>query len=160
MEEKKVISIEEIQKLAAGEIIDIPGWVPNTTISIRVRRIDITPQLLASGTLPNVLRSAAADQFKKDESEDSEKSNAMATDLLGDGELSELLPLIESVCRDAMVEPTFDEVQKIYPMILNQKMAIFSYITAEVAGLDSFRPKSDGSGGVSSNGSSVGLSSK
>ena len=155
MSDRKPISIEEIQALAAGEIIEIPGWVPGQKVDIRVRRIDVTPQLLALGKLPNMLRDAASSQFKKSTSEIAEKATEELTE---DLELKELMPVIENVCRAAMIEPKFDEVQAVYPMLLDQKMAVFSYITAEVKALETFRPRLGGNVGDGSDSPSLGLS--
>ncbi len=129
MEEKRVTSLEEMKLQARGQVVEIPGWSPGTTVNVRVRRVDLTVMIAAAGALPNVLAAALAERGSSGEApaptpEDIEK----------------LLPVLDAVAREALVEPTYEQiVQEVAPLTLDQKVAIYDAALGEVKALQSFR---------------------
>ena len=137
---KRPISIEELKAIAQGQLLDIPGWEPDSTITVRVKRIDVTPQLMKMGTLPNLLRAAAKDAF---DGQSEEEAVEATTAKVADGmNFDELIPMMDAMCREALVEPTFEQMEEICPLHFTQKFAIFNFLIAEVKALNSFRNRS------------------
>lgn len=127
-----VISLDEIRQRAHGQVIEIPDWDGRGTIKVRVRKIDITPIILRAGVIPNSLKVKAQEVF---EGEAPKRLKADEVEL----EMEKLLPALDAIAKEAMVEPGYDDIQAILPLTLNQKMAIFRFVTEEVQLLESFR---------------------
>jgi len=56
-------------------------------------------------------------------------------------DVNNLLPAIDAICQEALVEPTWDDITAIRPLTLEQKLAIFDYATGGIDELQSFRGK-------------------
>ncbi len=132
-----VITLEQIRERAKGEMIDIPDWDGRGTIKVRVRKIDVTPIILKTGMLPNSLKVKANEVFE------GKVKRGKADDI--EFELDKLVPAIDAIVQEALVEPKFEEIQNILPLTLSQKLAIFHYVTEEVRKLEPFRgePRGD-----------------
>lgn len=128
--QKTPISLDEIRRRAAGEVIDIPDWDGKGKIAVRVRRIDITPIILRAGVLPNSLKVAAQEVFEG-------KKPAKQPDF--DLEVEKLMPILDAIAQECLLEPKYEDIQAIYPLTLNQKLALLSYVTGEVEALRPFR---------------------
>ncbi len=127
MPTSKAISIEEIKKRAKGTLVEIPDWEPGKFISVRLKTIDITPLLMETGSIPDQLSPEVADMFEKT-GEISPTSNM---------DLTKFVPMLDAMAKSALVEPTYEEINEIYPLTLTQKLAIFQYITG---GIDQMKP--------------------
>ena len=132
-EHSKVISLEEIVEKAKGYTLDIPDWDGQGTITVRIRSIDLTPHLLSSGVLPNQLSAEVATAFGNEQESPKVKDTKFDTNKLNE--------VIDAVVKEALVEPTFEQIQEVYPLNLTQKMAIFTHITGGVEKLKPFRQK-------------------
>lgn len=132
----KVITLEEIKERAKGVITEIPGWTQDEVIAVRLRAIDMTPHILSMENMPNVLRNAAMAVFEKDDA--SSEKIAAGTDV---SDMQRMLPIIDSIVKECLVEPTWDDFQENYPLTMVQKMAIFEFAMAGVDSLKSFRSK-------------------
>lgn len=132
----KVITLEEIRERAKGVITEIPGWTQGEVIAVRLRAIDMTPHILSMENMPNVLRNAAMAVFEKDDV--SSEKIAAETDV---SDMQRMLPIIDSIVKECLVEPTWDDFQENYPLTMVQKMAIFEFAMAGVDSLKSFRSK-------------------
>jgi hypothetical protein len=137
MEEKKVISIEEIREKAQGTVIEISDWSPNGKIAVRVRAIDMTPHILALEKMPNALKNAANEVFNGKTSSMKQINDAASKVDMDD--ITGMMPIIEGIVREVLVEPKYDEIQAIYPLTLNQKMELFKFAMGGIEKLDSFR---------------------
>ncbi|SFU40450.1 hypothetical protein [Alicyclobacillus macrosporangiidus] len=133
MADRKPISLDEIRRRAEGEVIDIPDWDGKGTIPVRVRRIDITPIILKAGVLPNSLKIAAQEIFE------GKKPAAKQPDV--ELELEKLMPTLDAIAKECLLEPKYEDIQNIYPLTLNQKLALLTYVTGEVEQLRPFRGK-------------------
>lgn len=139
MSEVKVISLEQIKERAKGTVLEIPDWIPGKTIYVRVRAIDVTPHLMKAGTIPNELKAVAVEAFEG-------KDGTKVVEDMSNSELasniSKLMPVLDAIVEEALVEPKYSEVQKVYPLTLAQKMAIFNFVLSEVEDLKPFRKES------------------
>mgnify|MGYP001004904431 CR=1 FL=1 len=122
-----ILNIEQIKELSQPAI-EIPGFQPGQVVQVKVQRPNIMG-LLAHGKIPNHLLSTVnkmiTGQPSKKEKED-EGSKA-----------KEVAKLYELYCEICLVQPTYQEFKE---YITDEQMeAIFSWATAEVKSLDSFR---------------------
>lgn len=127
-----VITLDEIRARARGEVIKIPDWDGRGTIKVRVRKIDLTPFLLQSGMVPNSLKVKAQEVF---EGRAPRKANVDDIEL----EMQKLIPTLDAIAKEALVEPTYEQITEILPLTLSQKLAILKYVTEEVRQLEPFR---------------------
>jgi len=137
MTEKKVISIEEIKQKARGTVIEISDWEPGKKICVRVKAIDMTPHLLSMETLPNALKTSAHEVFNGKQS--SGKQLDAIAGAVSKESIEDMLPIIEGIVKEVLVEPTYDEIQAVYPLTLNQKIELFKFAMGGIEQLDSFR---------------------
>ncbi len=138
MTEKKVTTLEEIKKQAAPDVVEIPGFKPGTTINVAVQLIDLTPYLLELD-IGNPLYEAAVMKAKLGEDKKA-VADAVQKEALKSGiDLKKVLPILDAVAKEALVEPRYEKIISIAPLTLEQKMAIFNYAIGDVDGLSSFR---------------------
>lgn len=146
MEEKKVISLKEIEVIATGELVQIPGWKAGTFITVRLKPIDLTPELLKlRNGVPNPLKKEAQEVFEGKKTNREEVGEAL---LQNPGILEQL----NVFAKLALVEPTYDEIQTRMPLITEQKLAIFSWVMGGVQDLIPFREEPKPDGGASTDG--------
>jgi len=145
MDEKKVISLQEIEVIAKGELVQIPGWKTGTFITVRLRPIDITPELakLRKG-IPNPLKKEAQEVFEGK----STKREEVGEELLQNSGILEQLDVFAKL---ALVEPTYDEIQARIPLVVEQKLAIFDWVMGGFQELIPFRKEPKPDGGVGTN---------
>lgn len=137
MAELKVISLEEIKKKAEGVVIEIPDWTPGAQIAVRVKAIDMTPHIMKLEKMPNVLKVAATEVFNGSGKKTGKSDKALED--IGFENMDAMLPIIDGVVADVLIEPTFEEVQKVYPLTMEQKMVLFKFAMGGLEKLDSFR---------------------
>lgn len=137
MSELKVISLEEIKERAKGTIVEISDWIPGKKISVRVKAIDMTPHILKIDKLPNILKDSATEVFNGKQMSD--KRIADLTNSLDQDSISKMIPIIDGIVKEVLVEPKFDDIQAVYPLTLGQKMELFRIAMGDMEKLDSFR---------------------
>jgi len=138
MSTRKVTSLDEIRKQAEPEIIEIPGFRPGTTINVAVQAVDLTPFILETG-ISNPLM--AIIQKKTQEGKSKEEIAKEIEDKASKGiNINKLLPAVDAIVEEALVNPTYKELTAIRKLTLDQKLAIFDYATGGNA-LISFRKK-------------------
>ena len=137
---KKPITLEELEQIASGEVIDIPSHDGRGTIAVRVKRIDMTSELLNSEMLSNELIGDVVKQFDRGKSQQQVEQQLKAK--MVDADMSKIVSLVDKICVKALVEPTFEQFEEFAPLNLNQKMAIFNWIMEEVRGMKPFRKQS------------------
>lgn len=123
-----VISIEELRKKATAEV-DISGFEPGEKFTFRLKKISLMG-LVKTGKIPNALLTQATDLFKN-------LKSGEKIDTSDIGKVAEMSKVIDVVCAEAMVEPTFAEASDL--LTDNQKMEIFNWTQSGVADLKSFR---------------------
>jgi hypothetical protein len=117
-------TLEEIRAQAKPRIIEIPGFAPGTTLAVAVRPVDLTAHLLTVGIGNPLLAAVRAARTEQAASED------VASEI----DLQKLLPVLDAVARDALVEPTYEEILSVAPLTLEQKLTVFN---ASLGGTDS-----------------------
>lgn len=137
MSELRVISLEEIKERAKGTIVEISDWIPGKKIAVRVKAIDMTPHILKIDKLPNILKDSATEVFNGKQMSD--KRIADLTNSLDQDSISKMIPIIDGIVKEVLVEPKFDDIQAVYPLTLGQKMELFRIAMGDMEKLDSFR---------------------
>lgn len=132
--EKKPISLEEIKEKAKGVLVAIPDWNNLGDIYVRVRYIDISPLLLNTGAFPNELSLEVETMFEQD---DGKRKPTPKEDTKV--QMDKFMPILEAVAKEALIEPTYDEIQEVYPLTFQQKTAIFKHIMGGIEQLKPFR---------------------
>lgn len=138
MSTRKVTSLDEIRKQAEPEIIEIPGFRPGTTINVAVRMVDLTPYILETG-IKNPLLAVVQKKTQEGKSKE-EIAREVEKEVNGGIDVKAIMPAIDAVVEEALVEPTYREITSIRNLTLEQKLAIFDYATGGGA-LISFRRK-------------------
>jgi len=139
MAKKRVTSLDEIRAQVEPEVIEIPGFKPGAVINVAVRSVELTPHLLRVG-IGNPLLDAAVKKAKEGKSlPEIEQELEAEVDKVKERTMDSILPIIDAVVKEALVEPTWDEIASIQPLTLSQKMAIFNYAVGDVVALRSFR---------------------
>lgn len=140
MSEKRVTSLDEIRAQAEPDVITIPGFKPGATINVAIRMVDLTPYILETGVgNPLIAVAVKKAQEGKTKEEISREVEQEATRKVLD--LKTMIPAIDAVVKEALVQPTWDEITAICPLTLDQKIAIFNHATGDIGGLSSFRGK-------------------
>lgn len=134
---EQVISIDDIKKKAEGYLVEIPDWEPNKTINVRLRAIDITPMLLESGAVPDELSVEVATMFEGEEKIQQESAPKDKSDYKM--KMKKFSPVLDAIAKQALAEPTWDEINEVYPLTMQQKLAIFKSVTAGIEKMKPFR---------------------
>lgn len=135
MEKKnlKITSINELKNVANGELVELPGFTADTTFVARLKR----PSLLVmakAGKIPNSLLSQVNVLFTGGISTSMEKSEKNNKALI------DLYDVMEIICKESFVEPTYDElVENGITLTDQQIIAIFMYTQRGVKSLENFR---------------------
>lgn len=132
-ENLKVTSIEELKKVALGELIELPGFTSESSFVARLKR----PSMLAmtkSGKIPNELLVEANKLFVNG-------TAAVATQNQMDGKMmDDLFSILEIICQESFVEPTYRELKEAgIELTDEQQMFVFAYAQRGVEALKSFR---------------------
>jgi hypothetical protein len=135
---ERAITLDEIEVLAKGHLIDIPSWEPGKTIKVRVRKIDISPLILEAGIIPDQLSLEVSTLF---EDGDSKKKTPSGGGEKVDFKMDKLMPVLDAMSKAALIEPTFDEINSKYPLTIDQKMAIFAFLSGGIEKIKPFRAK-------------------
>ena len=117
----------EAFKNKATRIIKIDGFEPNEKIEVRIKPASMLG-MIAVGKLPNNLLQTVDDLFI---SKGNKKSKGKVdTSDMNQDELKMVMEMIDTICRDCMVEPLFDDIKMF--MTDAQKMQIMSESTGTV----------------------------
>ena len=142
-DQKHVTSLEEIMAQAAPDIITIPGFRPGTTINVAIRPIDLKTTLLTAGIGNPFLESAIGKaQAKAQEGKDLIKIAEELKDELPEDELNDsekLTPIVDAVCREALVEPTYEQFLEVAPLKFEQKWEIYCHALGSTELIGFFR---------------------
>lgn len=128
MEELKITSLNELKKIAEGEIVKLPG-----NLVVRLKR----PSMLAlagSGRIPNSLLSTATEMFTKGKPKESPKPKEL------DDTLTNMYKLCQVMAEASLVEPTMSDLKSVgYELTDEQLIAIFNFTQGGVKALSNFR---------------------
>lgn len=141
--QKQVTSLDEIRAQAAPDIITISGFRPGTTINVAIRPVDLGVVLLSAGIGNPFLGSAIKKaQEKAREGKDVEQVAQELKEELPEEELNNherLTPIVDAVCIEALVEPTFEQLQKVAPLKFHQKWEIYCHAIGDMKNIAFFR---------------------
>lgn len=131
--ENKVTSIEELKKVAFGEVVELPSFVQGVPFYARLKR----PSMLAmtkSGRIPNELLVEANKLFVNG-------TASVATQNQMDSEMMKgLFDVLDIICEDSFVEPKYEELKANGIQLTDeQQLFVFSYAQRGVDALKSFR---------------------
>ena len=123
-----VTSIEDLKKIAEGQEVELIGWGEEPFVC-KLKRPSMLG-LVANGDIPNPLLNAAYILF----------NGAKTTkDVINMKEQKELLTIM---AKTAMVEPTYDDLEKIGLELTDaQLLEIYNYTQIGIKALTSFRTK-------------------
>lgn len=137
------ISSTELDELAGGELVEIPHWKAGQTMWVRIRYVDLTPQIAAvmQPALPNPLRGSVDEAFdgpkpsKTDGADDDGADDEVAPEVM------EAMPeILDTAAREALVEPSYADLEsRGLALTMSQKLAIFQEVMGELEGLEGFR---------------------
>lgn len=131
--EIKVTSIEELKRVAFGEVVELPGFVEGVPFYARLKR----PSMLAmtkSGRIPNELLVEANKLFVNGTAVVATQ-NQMESDMM-----KSLFDVLDIICEESFVEPTYNELKSNGIQLTDeQQLFIFSYAQRGVDALKSFR---------------------
>lgn len=132
--EVQITSIEELKKVAMGELVELPPFAEGTQFVVRLKR----PSMMAlakSGRIPNALMDSAVQLF------DNAKSKP-AKEMSKQDNMSKMYDLCKAMAEAALVEPTYKELEEAGIELSDaQLLAIFNYTQTGAKQLDSFRQK-------------------
>ena len=134
-----VLTLEDLQKMKDDGIeINIPGF-DGGEITVKVKSIDISAELLnKASTLYNLAQSDVVEKFKKKNTKGN-SPNIMQTEeeiknqLLQNPEeenielLNKMLPEMEKVCEEILIQPTYKQFKENCPLNIEQKTALFGW---------------------------------
>ena len=125
-----VTSIEDLKKIAEGQEVELIGWGEEPFVC-KLKRPSMLG-LVANGDIPNPLLNAAYILF----------NGAKTTkDVINMKEQKELLTIM---AKTAMVEPTYDDLEKIGLELTDaQLLEIYKYTQIGIKALTSFRAKQE-----------------
>ena len=132
----KETTLEELKKIAQGEVISVIGFVPGADFNVRVKKLVLENFIVdgANGNIPNKLLDRADEIFE------SAERNARGEKKLTKKELKEVQELEDHILRAIMVKPTFDEVKESgLELSVLQRQSILNYGFSNVDSLETFR---------------------
>ncbi len=122
---KVVSSIEEIRNKAI-RMVDIVGFETGEVITLKLKSLSLMG-LVRNGKVPNQLLGTAVELFEGKKAGAGPKEN----------EVSDLAGMIDVLCQNAMVEPTYEDIGEY--LTDDQKMEIFYFTQGGLNSLNSFR---------------------
>ncbi len=140
MTEKTVTSMEEIRGQVNEDIITIPGFTMGSTINVRILPVDLT-SLMLEHDFNNPLAEILGDKLKPDMTNKQRQrlvEKTMTNKQQRAENLKKMLPMLDAVCEQVLVEPTWAEFVEVKPLTMAQKLAIFNNATG-VSDLSPFR---------------------
>ena len=121
-----VTGLEALREAARGELVELSGWAEGKPFIARVKRASLTG-MIRLGKLPNPLMGAAQRLFE------GSASRAAAG-------FDEVAKVVQLVAREALVEPTAQELDAMGLELTEQQVAqLYNYALRGVTQLRSFR---------------------
>lgn len=132
----KITNIDDLKKIAEGEIVELSGWDDNPFI-VRVKRPSLQ-LMVAKGEIPNSLMTVATEAFYG-----KDKNTKM--------DMKKMSDLMFRIVDASLVEPSVKQLHDLGLDLTDQQMLeIFNYTQEGIEGLSRFRGKSSDSKGTKS----------
>ncbi|EJE7233608.1 esterase [Clostridium sporogenes] len=127
----KVTNIEDLKKVAQGEVIQLPQFAQGIPFNARVKRVSLL-NLVRKGVVPNKLLSAAEELFY---GKQSSKENV---------DLAQMTDVMYIMAENALIEPSIEDLKSVGLELTDEQIvALFNYTQEGVSELDSFRKESE-----------------
>lgn len=134
MENLQITSLEQLKKVKQTQIINLGKFEDGTEFIAELKRPDLLA-FMTEGKIPNTLLQEAAEVFNG-------KTATMdkATIENDTTALKQLGELLEFLCEETLVNPSYSEIKSIgITLPLEMKTTILTYVQAGIEGLKSFR---------------------
>ena len=123
-----VTGIEELKKLAQGEVVELPGFADGEPFVARLKRPSLMG-MAAAGAIPNPLLGVAEDLF-----------NGKTPQNKDGGIFKDSADMFRLVAEHALVEPSYAALREIGLELTDMQMiAIFNYTQMGAKALERFR---------------------
>ena len=130
--ELTVTTLADLEKYAAGTLVELPPFAEGQPFVARMRRPSML-QLVKEGQIPNALIASANKLFYKG-------GNVTEAELQDEKLMSNMLDAIRPLIASALIEPTLDDVEAAgLHLTDDQTMFIFNYTQEGVNALKDFR---------------------
>lgn len=128
--ENKVTSIDELVQVSKGAVIELPPFVEGHQFFARLKRPSML-KLVKANKIPNELLTSANSLFAQ---------GTRNLNTLDKGMMSNLFGVMDIICEEAFVEPTYKELKEAGIELTDDQIAfIFGYTQNGVKQLESFR---------------------
>ena len=122
-------TLAQLRAYRDGQVVQLPDFADGQPLVARMRRPSML-MLAKAGKIPNQLLTSATDLFGGN-------TQAAASN---PQYLSQMLDIVMIICREALIEPTLDEIEEAGLQLSDdQMMAIFNYTQVGVRALKNFR---------------------
>lgn len=141
----RAITLTELKLKSKGTLIDIPDFEDEKTIKVRVKKVDFSKQLLnGKYNLASFLSGSITGKLAKlNENDDIEREKIIREEMEKDSEnnesIEDIFNMIDVICKECLIEPTWLEFEEIYPLTINQKYSIFRWVISGIKDLQPFR---------------------
>jgi hypothetical protein len=126
----QLTSLEQLKKIAEGELIPLPRFTDDIPFVVRAKRVSLL-NLIQKGVIPNTLLSAAEELFYGKQA-----SKAVNMD-----ELTNVMSIMAKSC---LMEPSVEQLEEIGLELTDQQLvALFNYSQEGLKAIEKFRPKSE-----------------
>lgn len=131
--ENKVTSIEELKRVAFGEVVELPGFVEGVPFYARLKRPSML-EMTKSGRIPNELLVEANKLFVNG------TASVATQNQLDSDMMKSLFDVLDIICEDSFVEPSYNELKANGIKLTDeQQLFVFAYVQRGVDALKSFR---------------------
>lgn len=149
--DERPVTLAELQGFAKGILIEIPSPIVGEFIKVKVKRIDMSKEFLkkpevtsflANPVIENYMKTADVNKLKnsqqvqQDLAQQFEEARLNGDDLKS---IQELLPLLDEVAKQILIEPTYEDFQNTCGLTQHMKEALFNWAMGETMSLVSFR---------------------
>lgn len=122
-----ITTIEELKKIAQGQIVELQGWEEGVPFVARIRRPSIQV-MCANGQIPNSLLGAASHLFTAGDK------------VLEKVSIADLTKIQLSVAKATLIEPSYEDLEAAEIQLTDAQLSeLFQYAMMGASGLESFR---------------------
>lgn len=133
MADLKITTVDDLKKIAEGEVVELPAFAEGIPFVARLRRPSMM-SLAKQGKIPNSLLTDANKLFAGG------AAGVVNKNIDNDNMMEELFELMEVICDAALVEPKYKDLKNNGIELTDQQfMAIFGYTQEGVKSLEKFR---------------------
>ena len=133
MDERKVCTLEDLQRAFGGEIVDLPGTTEEyPVLTVRLRRPSLL-KMVQGGKIPNELLLEANKLFTRG-------AQGVANSGIADANMmTDMCKILDVICEAAFVQPKYSEIKAAgIELTDEQLLAVFNYTQNGVDALKSF----------------------